>query len=141
MKLIKLIALAAILVIAGFFVTKNRNANNETPKRLEAQTNNQGNVEVKVEPLDVTKSSQNWKFKITLDTHSVELDYDLTKKVTLVDEQGKELKPITWEGAGPGGHHREGTLKFRAVTPRPRLIELKIIGVGGVKERSFKWQL
>jgi len=73
------------------------------------------------------------------DTHSVELDQDLMQIVELTDGQDNTYKPIAWEGAEPGGHHLEGVLVFEAINPVPPSIELKIKDVGGVPERSFKW--
>ena len=75
-----------------------------------------------------------------MSTHSVELDQDLTQVTVLVDDQGKEYKPLSWEGA-IGGHHREGTLIFDSITPIPKLIEMKIRDIDGISERSFKWDL
>ncbi len=57
----------------------------------------------------------------------------------LVDDQGKEYKPIRWEGP-VGGHHREGVLIFDQITPNPKSVELKISNIGDVV-RSFTWQL
>jgi hypothetical protein len=72
-----------------------------------------------------------------MNTHSVELDQDMTKIAILVDDQGKEYKPISWEGP-VGGHHREGMLIFNQITPNPKSVELKISSIGGVV-RSFTW--
>ena len=74
-----------------------------------------------------------------MDTHSVELDQDMTKITVLVDDQGKEYKPLGWEGT-VGGHHREGMLIFNQITPTPKSVKLKISGIGDVV-RSFVWQL
>ena len=60
---------------------------------------------------------------------------------TLIDDKGGRHAPVKWEGAGPGGHHREGTLKFNAVTPTPTSIELRIARAGEAAPRSFRWQL
>lgn len=75
-----------------------------------------------------------------MDTHSVELDQDVAKIAALVDDSGKEYKPLRWEGTPVGGHHREGSLVFNRITPTPKFVELKISGIGGVA-RSFIWQL
>ena len=75
-----------------------------------------------------------------MDTHSVELDQDMIKIAIIVDDQGKEYKPIRWEGAEAGGHHREGVLIFSQITPTPKSVELKISSISDVV-RSFIWQL
>ena len=74
-----------------------------------------------------------------MNTHSVELDQDMTKIAVLVDGQEKEYKPISWEGP-VGGHHREGVLIFNQITPIPKSVELKISSIGDVV-RSFTWEL
>ena len=74
-----------------------------------------------------------------MSTHSVELDQDMIKVTVLVDDSGKEYKPIAWEGP-TGGHHREGVVIFNKVTPTQKSITLKISSIGDVN-RSFNWQL
>ena len=76
-----------------------------------------------------------------LNTHSAELDQDMTKIAVLVDEQGKEYKPLAWEGAEPGGHHREGVLIFNAIQPMPQTVEIRIRDIGSVPGWSFKWDM
>ena len=106
---------------------------------LESQTNSEGGVTVMVTPKNLSVVS--WNFEVSLSTHSVELDEDLIKVAVLVDENGKEFKPISWEGSPAGGHHREGILKFNALTPKPESIKLIIREVGGIKERVFVWPI
>ncbi|MDP3956515.1 MAG: hypothetical protein Q8P97_00785 [bacterium] len=110
-----------------------------TPQKWESRTDDQSAVTITVTPIDISPQSKEWKFDIVMNTHSVELDQDLTKSASLIDVQGKEYKPLNWEGT-VGGHHREGVLTFNRIMPAPQLITLKISGVGDV-ERSFTWQL
>lgn len=106
---------------------------------LDTKESNDGPVSVAVTPRSLEGAS--WNFNITLNTHSEELSEDLVAVSELIDDQGKSYKPTAWEGAPPGGHHREGILKFNPVSPKPKSIELKIKNVGGVSERRFKWSL
>ena len=46
-----------------------------------------------------------------------------------------------WEGAPPGGHHRKGSLRFKALTPQPTSVELQIHLTGEDVPRSFLWNL
>ena len=101
---------------------------------LEAQTNSEGSVSVEVTPIDVSEESELWKFKIALNTHSEELLQDLNKVVALNDKA-----PVSWDGPTPGGHHLEGTLSSRPISPRPEEILLIVREVGGVAERVFSW--
>lgn len=106
---------------------------------LETRESNDGPVSVAVTPRSLESAS--WDFDITLNTHSEELSEDLVAVSQLIDDQGKSFKPTAWEGAPPGGHHREGVLKFNPISPKPKSIEIKIKNVGGIQERSFKWNL
>ncbi len=110
-------------------------------QKWETRTDEQANVTVVVTPLNLSSQSTEWKFDIGMNTHSVELDQDPVQIVTLVDDKGNVYKPLSWEGAGPGGHHREGVLIFNAIQPMPQTVELKIKDIGGIPERSFKWGL
>ncbi|MBI2314494.1 hypothetical protein HYU93_00320 [Candidatus Daviesbacteria bacterium] len=108
---------------------------------LETKESNGGPVSVAVTPKGLEKGLSVWDFDITLNTHSEELNEDLVAISELVDGQGKSYKPISWEGAPPGGHHRQGILKFNPISPKPKSLELNIKNAGGIPERRFKWDL
>lgn len=108
---------------------------------LESRENNEGPVVITVTPLNLKDNSSTWNFEIVLNTHSGSIDDDLVAVSELVDDQEKLYKPVSWEGDNPGGHHRTGVLKFNPISPKPKSIELKIKNVGGVAERSFKWNI
>lgn len=110
-------------------------------QNLESKTDNQAGVAIVVTPVDTLPLGEEWKFNIVMDTHSVELDQDLTRIAILVDDQGREYQPLAWQGAEPGGHHREGALTFPALDATSAFVELQIKNVGGVAERIFKWNL
>lgn len=112
----------------------------DSPKIIfESKIDDQALVTVTVIPIDISLQSKEWKFNVSLSTHAVELDQDMVKISVLVDDKGKEYKPIRWEGAPPGGHHREGVLVFNQITPIPKFVGLKISGIGDVV-RSFTWE-
>jgi hypothetical protein len=48
---------------------------------------------------------------------------------------------MAWDGAPPGGHHREGVLRFKPISPQPQAIELQFTRAGEGAPRSFRWQL
>ncbi len=108
---------------------------------LGVQRNNVGGVTVTVTPQNLAAGAKSWDFKVVFDTHSAELKDDVTKSAVLVVEGGASYAPTAWQGDPPGGHHREGTLKFNAISPQPRAIELQIQRAGEPKPRSFRWQL
>jgi hypothetical protein len=108
---------------------------------LSAQKNAVRGVTVVVTPQNLAPDARSWDFKIVLDTHSGDLSDDLTKSAVLVDSAGNRHSPLAWDGAGPGGHHREGVLRFKPVSPRPQSVELRITRAGEPAPRSFRWQL
>ena len=149
---ITILSLAAFL--GGFLifyqsrpVGQNTPAVNQTDQQTnnsqkwETKTDEQLPVTVKATPIELGANTQTWKFQIVFDTHSGSLDDDLLQIAVLADDAGREYRPIAWEGAGPGGHHREGVLIFNAISPTPPVAELKIRSVGGVPERSFSWSI
>jgi len=79
-------------------------------------------------------------FRVTLDTHSVNLDgYRFEEIVRLRDGRGGEQAPVAVEGAEGGGHHRQATVRFAWPDPKPGELELVVKGVAGVPERVFRW--
>lgn len=105
------------------------------------QRSSASGVTVAVTPQNLAASAKSWDFKVLLDTHSQDLGDDLVKSAVLLDDKGGRHVPVKWEGAGPGGHHREGTLRFNAISPKPKAIELQLQRAGESKPRSFRWQL
>lgn len=105
-----------------------------------SQTSNQGSVTITVAPQGFSSEAKTWDFAITLETHTQPLDDDLAKSSTLLGD-GKPYRPLAWDGAPPGGHHRKGLLRFKAVTPPPQSVELQIRRAGEASPRIFRWRL
>lgn len=108
---------------------------------LTTQKSTDRGVTVDVTPQNLSAGASTWDFKVVLDTHSAELNDDLVKATTLIDDKGGRHVPVKWEGDGPVGHHREGTLRFNAIAMRPESVELQILRPGESKPRVFRWQL
>ena len=108
---------------------------------LDTQKSSDRGVTVAVTPQNLSGDARSWDFKIVLDTHSADLNDDLVKSSFLLDGAGGRLAPAAWDGAPPGGHHREGLLRFKPISPRPQSIELRITRAGEDAPRSFRWQL
>ncbi len=105
------------------------------------QVSDAGRVVVEVTPLDLGDAEDTLHFQVAMNTHSVELDYDLTQLALLRTDQGVEVRPILWDG-GRGGHHVYGVLFFPAVDlSNARWVEVIIRDVAGVPERRFRWEL
>lgn len=96
-------------------------------------------VTVKVTPRGI--EAPVWEFDVAFDTHSQELRDDLLRSAVLVADDGTEVVPLEWKGAPPGGHHRTGTLRFRALSPVPAALVLKINRPGEAQPRVFRWPL
>ncbi len=118
-----------------------KRANEISQKRWETKTDKQSSVTIRVTPVELGGDVKTWRFIVVFDTHSVNLDYNPIQIAVLMDDKGKTYRPISWEGSGPGGHHREGVLVFNTIDPIPTYLELKIKNVGGVPERTFKWNI
>ncbi len=119
--------------------TQNNSDVSGTPQKWESKIDEQSGVTITVTPIDILSQSKEWKFNIAMNTHSVELQ-DPTKSTVLVNDKGKEYKPIGWDGLVQG-HHMNGMIIFNQITPTPKFVEIKIRDVGGIPERFFKWDL
>lgn len=136
-KILIIVSSFLVLVAVGwlFFGKKTK------PQEISftPQTNSEGTVTVEVTPVNVTQGYGQWRFDIVLNTHSVELDQDMTKIAFLKDDKGNIFQPTNWEGAPPGGHHREGILVFNSISPKTSSIQLIIQDIGEIPERKFNW--
>lgn len=106
--------LAALAVAMGGLILASRSGDDagtlapaEVPG-LETRTVTVGEVDIEIQPIQL--DDEGAVFAITLDTHSVELSADLTRASLEVD--GVAWPVEAWSGDGPGGHHREGELRF-----------------------------
>ncbi len=108
---------------------------------LSTQTSSASGVTINVTPKNLASNADSWEFAIVFDTHSQDLSDDLVKSSLLLDGADGRHAPTAWDGAPPGGHHREGVLGFKPISPRPQSIELQITRAGEDAPRSFRWQL
>ena len=129
-----LIVVLAALAAAIFIASSSLAAST-----LPAQSTSASGVTVSATPQSL--SDKSWDFEIAFDTHSQELNDDLTKEAVLIAASGVTSAPISWQGDPPGGHHRKGVLRFKPLAGQPPAIELQIKRVGETAPRSFRWQL
>ncbi len=146
MKTSKLLLLAvlivSLLIVAKItYVPREEKTNPPLANQntLSSQTSSEGEVTVKVTPENIPEDKKTWQFRIVLDAHTGSLDQDLLKNSVLLDEKENQIAPIFWEGDPPGGHHREGILRFSSFPSKQNLVILKIRGIGEVPERNFSW--
>lgn len=138
----KIILFSLVIIVTGvalYFLTSNASPQT-SQSALSTQSATIGIVIYKVTPKTLTSNSETWDFEVSLDTHTGSLDQDLMSTIRLVDDKGNEYKPTKWIGDPPGGHHREGVLKFSTITPSPAFIDLNI-EVGSSEKASLRWNI
>jgi len=108
---------------------------------LSSRRNDAGRVVIDVQPQKLDDDQETWEFAVALNTHSVNLDFDMTEVSVLRCDQDQEYTPTVWEGSGPGGHHRSGVLKFAALDHSTSFVEIVIRHVAEVPERVFRWDV
>lgn len=131
MTTLRIVLAGAALAFAGAAAAGN----------LETRSSSAAGVTVKVTPAQVAPAAPTWEFEIVLDTHSGDLSDDLVRNSVLIGSSGARHAPLAWDGAGPGGHHRKGVLRFKALQPVPQAIELQIQRPGESAPRNFRWTL
>lgn len=111
----------------------------------ETRVDEQGTVIVSVTPLNLSSPGTTLDFEVILETHSVDLSMDLAALATLTNDNGRTVKPTSWDGP-QGGHHVAGTLSF----PTEANGELLLADASGLTltinnvdapERVFTWEL
>jgi hypothetical protein len=127
----KLLLVVVILAFGGFLSQAGA---------FQAQTNAENAVRVDVKPIQLAPG-QPAIFEIRLNTHSVNLSYDLVQVCSLQDGQGKVYQAKAWKGSSPGGHHRSGVLEFPELKGKPQTVKLIIRGIADVPARVFEWKL
>ena len=125
--------LAAVIIIVGVTIILEANA-------YERISNRENRVRVDVVPVQL-EFGKSAKFEIRMNTHSGDLSQDLVSVSTLKDDNGREYRPVDWQGAPPGGHHRTGVLEFPTLNENTKSVTLVIRDVANVPERIFKWNL
>ncbi len=125
--------LAVVIAIVGIAIALEANA-------YERISNRENRVRVDVVPVQL-ESGKSAKFEIRMNAHSGDLSQDLVSVSTLKDDNGREYRPVDWQGAPPGGHHRTGVLEFPALNGNTKSVTLVIRDVANVPERVYKWNL
>ncbi|MFZ5524263.1 MAG: hypothetical protein ACOY9D_09320 [Pseudomonadota bacterium] len=104
------------------------------------QINNERQVKITAILQNIPKDAKTWDSELVLETHTHALSETLENSSVLIAD-GKQYLPLGWEGSPPGGHHRKGMLRFKAIAPQPASMELQIRLIGEPAPRSFKWRL
>lgn len=83
------------------------------PLRFSGQQQDLGAVTLWVEPV-VVVPAEKIVFQVSMDTHSVNLEYDFTQVMSLTDSLEIKYAATEWDG-GRGGHHLSGRLVFKPI--------------------------
>lgn len=143
MKKMRTILLLMLVALVGLWVwvviSPNQIPQEQAQhKTFTKQSDDQGAVIVEAIPISLEPGKE-VKFKVVLDTHSVELKYDLVKISKLFDDKGQSLVPVSWSG-GSGGHHLSGELVFSNISAKAKSAQLIIASISGF-DRKFIWNL
>lgn len=142
-KLLIIIFLFLVALSVLTFVDRKRMETNVAQKVTPtpvatSQADSRGDVTVEVTPVTLEKGNEA-VFKLTLDTHTVELNYDLLKVAKLTDDKGKTYSPVLWSG-GSGGHHLSGELRFPPLLDESTSVTLQLFGIDGI-DRTFRFPI
>jgi hypothetical protein len=97
-------------------------------------------VTVAVTAGTVSEGASVWDFAVAYDAQGGRLlkgDEPLDQFVLVGD--GHRLKPLAWEGDRDGTRHRAGVLKFIAIHPRPKDLQLELLRPGESKPRVYRF--
>lgn len=115
------------------------------PESYETRTDSQGSVTFEVTPIGLSVTAETLEFEIVMNTHSVDLAWDLAAQSVLRTESGLEVQALSWPLGS--GHHYGGTLAFpgrsadgAALLEGARVLTL-IIRDTDVPERVFTWEV
>jgi hypothetical protein len=95
-------------------------------------------VTVAVTPGTLDADASIWDFAVAFDSQHKRLDDEIMDSVVLLGD-GRRVKPLAWEGEGVGGRHRAGVLKFIAIQPRPKELQLQLQRPGEAQPRVFRF--
>ena len=98
-----------------------------------------------VTPVGFSAAAETIEFDVVMNTHSVDLAWDLAAQSVLRTDSGLEVQALSWPLGS--GHHYSGTLAFpsrsvdgAALLDGARVVTL-IIRDTDVPERAFTWEV
>ncbi len=81
------------------------------------------------------------KLNVSMNTHSVNLDFNMLEISKLVDSDGNTYLPAEWQGPTDGGHHRSGVLIFSDIPEDLQELNFIMVPGGRFEELDFKWEV
>ena len=123
----KFAAILAVLISVGVAAWPS------TTQKTEVQ-----GVTVAVTPGNLGPDTTIWDFAVSYHAGGVrQLKGDEPLDDFVLVANGRRMKPLAWEGDRDGAKHRAGVLKFIAIQPRPRELELRLQRPGEKQPRVF----
>lgn len=109
-----------------------------------ARYDSQGSVDFSVTPLNLGGPGETIEFDVSMNTHSVDLAWDLAALSTLSTDTGLEVGGQSWPIAS--GHHVRGVLVFPATLDGAPILDgasevTLVIRDAAAPERVFSWTL
>lgn len=137
----KTIAASNLLMAAMLLISVNARGGWSDTQGL-SRSDNQGPVMVTATYIPPDRKTDEIRFTVKLNTHSVNLDrYRSEDLVFLRFDDGKEHKSLGVKREG-GGHHVTDMLRFAGPVPKGAgEMTLVIRNLGGVAERTLQWKL
>ena len=119
-------AVALLALLTGCGGSSKGDTGAASGSSLPTRTATAGPVEVRVTPRAIDAAGA--RFSVELDNHEIDLtgDYAAASALTV---GGQAWSSARWSGAGPGGHHRSGTLMFTSGGPAAGQVELRLGGM------------
>lgn len=146
-------ALILIVVLGSFFLNGREKgikdavvqgvqngvpSENEDTSFSRTQTKQAGAVDIEATPVQLELGKE-VIIELSLNTHSVELDFDYAEISYLEDNNGNKYKALKWSGE-KGGHHLGGMLTFEKLEENAQIVTLMISGIEN-KDVFFEWEL
>jgi hypothetical protein len=131
--------IAAVALTADVTTTENIGLEEQVIENidLEEQTIESNKVAFSVTPeIDPGVSI---RLLVSMNTHSVNLNFDMLKVSKLVDSNGEIFLPAEWQGPAGGGHHRSGTLIFLDIPEDIHKLNFLLSPGGKFQDLNFEW--
>jgi hypothetical protein len=133
-------AIAAYSCIGGFGMANVIAISNAAESSYAPQASDERQIRITATLQAIAEEAKTWDFELVMDTRTHALGEGMEDASVLIAD-GKKYNPVGWEGSPPGGRHRRGLLRFKAIVPKPASVELQIRLIGDPSPRSFKWRL
>jgi len=116
----------------------NQDTNSKKPfESIDSGSTDSGDVSIELMPYEIKNGLL--KIKISVNTHSVNLNQFDLKQITSLEYEGKTAKPIS--APSLGSHHNNGELIFDIENEKELdLFTIKIGGIPMVMDRIFTWK-